>query len=212
MGRTGLAVGLVALALFAGCVPQGGGGGGSERVVASGTPATVADGALSSTGYAAGGATNRTFNTTVTLEIHGDVQLRGSRDVTATVPIRRYHRNETGGVVAVASTPAVQPVEGQPFYRDPLATKSPAEQANFLQSTYQVSGLEQVDNATVSVLGNETGLHTYSGTADGTDVRVYLMRVQHGGDFVTVLAVAPADAGAGDRVRRLLDGLEHPKE
>lgn len=211
MRRTGVAAGLVALALLAGCVPQDGGGG-SERVVASGTPATVADDALSSTGYAAGEATNRTFNTTVTLEIQGDVQLQGSRDVTATVPIRRYNRDERGAVLAVASTPAVQPVEGQPYYRDPLATKSPAEQVTFLQPEYDVSDLEQVDNTTVTVLGNETGLQTYTGSAGGEDVRVFLTRVRHGSDFVTVVAVAPADTDTGDRVQRLLDGLEHPKE
>ena len=196
--RHGIAL-LAVLAVTAGCL------GGSPMAV-SGSPAAIGNDALEAGGLERVAAENRTLNATVRASISGDVELQANRDVRATTPVRVYRSGDS--VVAVVSTPVVKPIENQPIYRDPLATRSAAEQVNYAQSVYDVSGLEAVGERNRTVLGNESTVRTYAGTASGTDVTVRVARVRHEGDFVTVVAVEPASGGSLD-LDALLGALEH---
>jgi hypothetical protein len=196
---------LVILVLAAGC------SGGSNRIVASGTPATIQEDVLAATGYERIGAMNRTRNTTVSASVSGDVKLKATRDVSATTPIRLYKRTTGSGpaIVAVVSSPAIQPIEDQPIYRNPLPN-TPAKTVSYVQSKYHVSDFEQIGNATVTLLGNKTGFRTYTGTTrNGTDVRVHIASVRDGNDFVTVIAIHPTGVDEQARVRKLLHSVKH---
>ncbi|MFB6154638.1 MAG: DUF6517 family protein [Haloferacaceae archaeon] len=193
---------VVVVVVLAGCAAGG------DPAVVSGTPATVGDDALSSTGFERVAAGNRTLNATVRASISGDVQLHGKQSVRATTPVRVYRDGDA--VFAVVSAPAVRPIENKPTYRDPLATRSPAEQVAYAQSVYAVTDLRETGTDSVAVLGNETTLRTYDGrTDDGTPVVVTVARVRHGGDFVTGVAVTPATDTRRDDVVTLLEGIRH---
>jgi hypothetical protein len=201
-----LVAGLVVLVALAGCSS-----GGPTRAVDSGTAAAVDSGALEATGYEHTGTENRTLNTTVSATISGDVELNGERDVTATVPVASY-RTETGegpALFLVAASPAVRPIENQPVVRDPLATLDPAERANFLQSTYAVDSLNQGENVTATLLGNETAARTYAASTGQGEVTVRIASVRDGEEFVTVVAVTPSGAAEEERFRQLVDGVTH---
>jgi hypothetical protein len=196
---------LVILVLAAGC------SGGSNRIVASGTAATIQDASLAATGYERIRAMNRTRNATVSASISGDVELKATRDVTATTPIRLYKRATGSGpaLVAVVSSPAIQPIKNQPIFRNPLPN-TPTKIVAYVQSRYHVSSLEQTGNATVTLLGNTTGFRTYTGTTrNGTDVRVHIASVRDGNDFVTVVVIHPARVNERERVTKLLHGVKH---
>jgi|GEM_PF-6168650 len=191
---------LVVVVVAAGCL------GGSGPMVVSGSPASIDDGALANAGFERVAAANHTLNTTVHASVSGDVQLNADRAVSATTPVAVYRGGDS--VVAVVSTPAIKPIENQPIYRDPLATLDVASQVNYAQSTYEVADLQATGSLNRTVLGNETTVRTYAGSAGGTDVTVRVARVRHHGDFVTVIAVEPAGADGGE-LDALLDGLEH---
>jgi hypothetical protein len=199
---------LVILVLSAGCFSNGNG---TDRIVASGTPATIQDASLAETGYERIEATNRTRNTTVSASISGDVELRATRDVTATTPIRLYKRTTGSGsaLVAVVSSPAIQPIENQPIYRNPLPN-SPTQLVSYVQSKYHIDSLKQTKNTTITLLGNKTGFRTYAGTTrNGTDVRVHIASVRDGNDFVTVIAIHPASVHDRARLMKLLRAVKH---
>ena len=204
MGRSRavLAVVLVLLVLLAGCSagPQ------NRQVTGSGTSATLSAATLDETGLSEARATNETLETRVEATVSGDVSVQAVVEVDVTTPVREY-RGE-GVAVGVVSTPAVRPIEGRGAFRDPLAELSPEEQVAHAQSAYSVTGLgdgERLEN--VTLLGTETPLRKFEGTAGGDAVTVYLTRAKHGDDFVTVVVVAPADRDVD--VGALVRGVEH---
>lgn len=193
---------VVLLAALTGCSagPQ------NRQVTGSGTPATLSAATVDEAGLSEARAANQTLSTRVEETVSGDVSVRAVVDVDVTTPVREY-RGE-GVAVGVVSTPAVQPVEGRGAFRDPLTELTPAEQAAHAQSAYSVTDLgegERVRN--VTLLGTETPLHRFEGTADGEAVSVYLTRARDGDDFVTVVVVTPA--GRNVDVAGVVRGVEH---
>lgn len=195
-------VGVALLVVLAGC------GGGGQKVEASGSPATVSDDALADAGYELTDERNETFEATVEGSISGDVELQGKAQVTAHAPVRVYRPAGDGdSVVALVSSPGARPISNRPILKDPFATMSPAERVNFAQSVHEIEEVEETGERTVSYLGNETTLTTYSATtAGGASVTVALGSVQHEGDFVTVVAVW---VDAEPPLERLLEGVSH---
>lgn len=188
---------------------------GTKHVEAAGSPAHVGADALSGTGYERVGATNRTLNATVSITVQGDVEGRESADVTATIPVVTYRRGaDSTSVVAVASSPSVEVIENPSRSADPLATRSTAALAEFVQSTYaNPTGLDATGTRTVTMLGEETTVRTYRGTAirDGASVTVlvHVARVRHDGDVVTAVAVHPASASERGRVMDVFGSIRH---
>lgn len=187
----------------------------STPVRASGSPATFGSDTVADAGYERVGVTNRTLNATLTTTLKGDIEAQESKDVVAEIPVSLYRRpGDPPSVVAVASSPVVQLLENPPRSSDPLSTLSTAELVAFVQTTYgDVGGIERTDDRTVTVLGEETTLVTYRGTATaaGTalDVRLRVGRVRDDGDVVTVVAVRPAATDDTSDVGSLLGALEH---
>lgn len=203
MARTAVLT-VVLLAVTAGCF----GGGSGEPVRASGSPATLS---AEDAGYEPVARENRTLNATVTVTLQGDVEGRESTDVAATIPVRTYRNADDQRVIGVAASPFVRVIDNPPSGGDPLGTRSPAEQAAFVQSTYADFDIEAAGERSVTLLGNETTMTTYRGTAtrDGerVDVRTVIVRARHDGDVVTVVAVAPTSTDADLESR--LEAVRH---
>lgn len=127
--------------------------------------------------------------------------------VDVTTPVREY-RGENGVVVGIVSTPAVQPIENRPQYRDPLAELSVAEQVAYAQSRYDVVDLSEGEReGNVTLLGSETPLRRFEATAEGAALTVYLTRAHDSDDFVTVVVVAPTESEVD--VAGVVSGVEH---
>lgn len=198
-----LTLAVVSLLVVAGCSagPQ------NRQVTGSGTPATLSEATLGETGLSQERATNETLETQVETTLSGDVSVRAIVDVDVTTPVREY-RGENGVVVGVVSTPAVQPIENSPQYRDPLAEFSVAEQVAYAQSRYDVVDLSEGEReGNVTLLESEAPLRRFEATAEGTALTVYLTRAHDGADFVTVVVVAPT--GSEVDVAEVVSGVEH---
>lgn len=206
------AVALVAVVALAGC---GGSGSAPETAVVEGSPATLPADATSEAGYESAGGTNRTVNTSVTLSISGDVRLDVTREVSATVPVRRYVRSTDAGAVrlSLVAVPLVRPVPDRPEVRSPVDS-TPARLATFLGADGDAPALadatfDRVANGTVTLLGTETDLTVFETTADGTDYLLATATVRHDGDEVSAVAVWPAAVDERDRLADLLAAVEH---
>ena len=193
----------VVLLVVAGCV----GGPQNRRVTGTGTPATLSGATQEATGLTLDRAANETLGTRVETTLSGDVSIRSIIEVNVTTPVREYRRDD-GVVVGVVSTPAVRPVENRPAYRDPLATLSTEAQVDHAQSRYGVAAVGTGECArNVTLLGNETALERFEAAARGEPVTVYLTRGRDGGDFVTLVVVAPV--GRDVDVDGIAAGVEH---
>lgn len=195
-----LVLAVLGLALVAGCV-------GDEQVTASGTEATFDAGE-----YEHLETVERSVEEQITVVLQGDIEGRESADVSATVPVATYERGSPPTIVAVASSPYVQVIDNPPKGGDPLSERSPAGVAAIVQDTYaEVSDLDAVESRPVTLLGNESELTTYEGTAtrdgESVDVRVDLVRARHDGDVVTVVVVRPASAEPPDA--ELFEAVSH---
>ncbi|MFB6205201.1 MAG: DUF6517 family protein [Haloglomus sp.] len=211
MTRRGVAIGVALLVAAAGCL--GGGAEENDPIEASAGAATVPDATVADAGYADRGTTTQRFRTNVTVSIQGDIQIESTREVNATLAVARYDRTTDAGtaVFAAASSPAVYLLEDTAnVSRNPLATVDTAALVDRSQDAYDVSGLERTGaTQRVTVLGNETDLTVYGGIADGGRVTVYVGTVRAGADFVSVVAVVPADADEREQVLTLAKALEH---
>ena len=203
---------VAAMLVLAGCAT----GAPRTPVEASGGAATVPAAATADVGYEHVGTATRRLNATVAVTLSGDVEVTERQPVNASVPVARYRRSTSAGpsVVALAASPLVQVVENPPRSGDPLSTLSTAVLVAFVQSTYgEPTDLAEAGTRTVEVLGVQTDLTTYRGTAalDGGHVRVavHVARVEHGGDVVTVVAVHPRTVDERDRLVALLDATRH---
>lgn len=208
-----LGLGLVVLVvLVAGCGTE------SPRtpVEASGGEATVPPDPAAEVDFEHAGTTTHRLNVTVEVTLEGDVAVTERQPVNATIPVATYRRSTESGpsVVAVASSPLVQVVEDPPESRDPLSTLPTAELVSFVQSTYEEpEALSEAGTRQVDLLGEEDELTTYHGTADrdgdSVDVAVHVVRTNHEGDVVTVVAVHPLNADERDRLDELLAAIRH---
>jgi hypothetical protein len=196
------AVALAALLVLAGCSagPQ------NRQVTGRGTPATLSPATLDEAGLHETRSADRTLRTRVETTVSGNVAVQTAVEVNVTTPVYEYRRDDIA--VGVVSTPAVRPVEGRGAFRDALAELPVDEQVAYAQSRYGTAELgdgERVRNATL--LGTETPLLRFPGTASGRPVTGFLTRAKHGDDFVTLVVVAPA--GRDTDVAGLVAGLEH---
>lgn len=141
---------------------------------------------------------NRTvsFDTTVELSLSGDVEVQGSRPVTATVLIRRYDGPTRVGLV---SSPAVQPLEEYNTTRDPFASLSVARQVELALG--ERLSLERTGTVEATLLGRSVEATRY----DAGDTTVTLVRVRDGADFVTAVVT-------GDGVQPALSNVTHAKK
>ncbi len=204
---------VLVVVLVAGC----GGGGSGGPVELSATPATIGDDVLAETGYQPAGESTGWINTTVSHSISGDVELEASKDVRARSPVRVYHRDTNGGpaVVGVVTVPTVRLLEESAnIARNPAADLGPAGYAERLSTTYSDLQVNEVrSNRSVTLLDNRTFLVEYAATASRggstVDVRLFVATTRHGGDFVTFVAIVPAEAADPDRVKQVLGGVRH---
>lgn len=206
---------VAACVLVAGCAGLAPSDGGEPIEAGPGGEARLADDGLAETGYALVGSGRPTLNLTVHASVSGDVELNVDQPVSARLDVARYRRNASGGpaVVAVVTGPAVDVgPEGISLVRNPVESADEAAVAGLVQGEYlDLSGLSASGSRTVTMLGNETTLRTYAGTAtragESVEVTVALASVRADGDFVTVVAVYPAEADEADRVARLAEAV-----
>lgn len=206
--RTAAVLSVAALVALAGC----GGGSGNEPIEATADAATVGDGALDATGYSHEGTTSQQLNTSVTLSVQGDIEVQATRQVNATLRVARYRRSIDAGVAAFAavSSPAVEPLDQFDVAKNPLDGIDTVAVVNRAQAVADVERLRRTgETEPVEILGNETTLTVYEGSANGTAVTAYVGTVRHDGDYVTVVAVHPVGADERSRVLELAAGVEH---
>ena len=186
---------------------------GSEALAFGASPATVSDQAVSETGYEETNVSEQV----VTREFSAANQ---TREVEVTNQLAQYERqvdlgplgSERAAVFVALASPEVE-IATQTF--NPLADMSEREILRQFESEYDsISVGDQVDNRSVTVLGESTGVKKFEGTASigGSEVDVYIhaTTVKHEGDFVVAVAIYPQQLDGEERkVVTLLEGLEH---
>lgn len=213
MARPLVVLALVTLLVLAGC------GGPGDRTPQpledAASPATVEAGALTATDYQEAHVESERVTRTGTIDVSGDVDLRVNyrANVTARRADYRHRDADPPAVFAVYSVPLVSP-DSVDVTIDPLGDRSPGEVAAGSQTPYSgFENLEHVENASATLLGIDTTLRKYEGTAseDGAtvDVAVYIATVEHDGDVVRAVAVQPRADDDRDPVTTLLDGVQH---
>jgi len=208
--RTAVGLALAVMVLTSGCL---GVLTGSEPLSFGAAKATERQQTLSETGYRQ-----------VAVESQNDTRQFSAagqtRNVTVTSWVSQYQRSvdlgalgsQPAAVFVAISTPQVD-VLGRTF--NPVGDMSNRELLEQLQSQYgRIQVGPQADSQNVTVLGSETTVSKFAGTATlgGTSVDVYIhvTKVKHDGDFVVAVAIYPQRlTGEQKRVFRLLDGLEH---
>lgn len=200
----------VALLALAGCSGPGG-----EAITAEADAPASLDADAVAGEYERAAAFDETAETTVTADVSGDVEAQARRDVTATVRVRRYEPAGAGDdptAVGVVSAPAVRPIEDQPPARDPVAALATADRVA-LATNRSVGGLEEADEFEATMLGDETAVTVHEGSVDGEPVRAFAAHGRADGDFVTLVAVLPADADDPEgRIQELLGAVRYGDE
>ena len=172
---------------FAGCgvLPEE-----SEPVEGSAsTPATLPDG----TGYSEVEAGDETIETTVNVDLTGDVELNSSRDAVATV-FRRVYRADDGSRFGLVTAPALQIFESPDIVRDPVGALATARMVELATGLSVESVGDAVESGSATLLGEEVTLTTATTTADGGEVSTAWARVRAGEDSVTAVATGDGDA------------------
>jgi hypothetical protein len=205
------AVAVALLLVLAGCGATGGDRT-PETITAAAGQATVSDAALSATGFSERTVEQGLLADSGTLAVAGDVEMEVNYRIEATTH-RAVYASDADSVFAVYSVPLVEPDDVAATI-DPIGGRSLTEIGTRAQDTYGEFGdLANVENATVTMLGDETTLAKYATTADGPDVRtevfVYVAQVHHDGDVVVAVAVMPRATDDAEAVRTLVGGIEH---
>lgn len=186
---------------------------GDEALSFSADPAPVADSSVSEAGY----EEVREESQTVSREFTVAGQ---TRQVNVTNQLAQYDRSvelpgvgqQRAAVFVTFASPEVK-VAGQTF--NPLNDLSNRELLSRFGSEYEgLSVGDRVENRTHTVLGEETGVEKYEGSAQlsgsEVDVYVHVTTVKHDGDFVVALGIYPQQiTGEEERVFTMLDGIEH---
>ncbi|ACV48216.1 MULTISPECIES: DUF6517 family protein [Halomicrobium] len=186
---------------------------GDEALAFESAPASVGDETLSETGY------EQTLNESQTVSREFTVAGQ-SRQVNVTNHLAQYERSidlgplgeQRAAVFATFSSPEVS-VASQTF--NPLSDMSNRELLSQFSSSYDgLSVGQRVENRTHTVLGTETGVQKYGGTAElggqSIDVYIHVTTVKHDGDYVVALGLYPQQlSGEETHVFAMLDGLQH---
>lgn len=182
---------------------------GEESLEFSADEATATEDALQETGY----EEKEVTDVVVTEE-------RYDREIEVTNWQARYERTaempllgeQEVGVFVAFATPKVE-VANEAF--NPVDDMSNRELLERVQGQYEnVEIGSKVDSTTVTVLGTETTVDRFDGTAtfSGQDVDIYLhvTQVEDGDDFVVPLGVYPQKLDDEDqRIFALMEGLQH---
>jgi hypothetical protein len=166
-----------------------------ETIEASATePAYLPESTAAEAGYALTVETETTVETTIRVDLSGDVQITNTRDVVATV-FQRVYAADDGRRFGLVTAPRVQVVEQPEVIRDPvtaLDTPRAIELATGVAVT-DVSGWNETGAR--MLLGTESSLETTTATADSGEVSLAQIRVAAGEDSVTAMALASEEAG-----------------
>ncbi len=187
MGLTRRGILAVSTVAFAGCglVPEE-----SDPVEASAsTPATLPD----DTGYSEVDSEETTIETTVNVDLTGDVELNSSRDVVATV-FRRVYEAGDGSRFGLVTAPAVQIFESPDIVRDPVASLQTARIVELATGLSVESVGATGESGSVTLLGEDATLTNATTTTGDGDVSTAWTRVRAGEDSVTAVAAGGAEA------------------
>lgn len=153
------------------------------------TPATLPV----DTGYTEVEAAAPAIETTVRVDLTGDVELNGSRDVVATV-FRRVYEADDGSRFGLVTAPAVQVFDSPEVVRDPVGSLQTARTVE-LATGLSVESVGATDESgSVTLLGTDTTLTTATTTTGDGNVATAWTRVRAGEDSVTAVAADGADA------------------
>lgn len=203
---------LVALVVLAGC-----GAGPGERtpepIEAEASAATVPDGAISAAGFFENSREEIAVNRSGTLTISGDVEMSIGYQIRATGWRSTYRSTDGGTVFGLYTLPLAGP-ERVDTRIDPVGDRSLSEIVAVAQAVYSDPGeLETEQNHTATVLGTETTVQQFAGTAtrdsETVEITVYVTTVDHEGDRIRAVAVTPREASGWDRLRGLFEKTAH---
>ena len=155
-----------------------------------------------SSDYSAVVSETRTFETTITVDLSGDVELTSRRDVTATV-FRRVYEDDAGRRLGLVTAPAVVVIESPETVRDPVASLD-AARVVALATDRSVDSVDEFEaDGQATLLSTETTRAVATAMAGVTDRRVARLRVRAGEDAVTAVGEGPdaADHPFGDVTR-----------
>jgi len=203
---------LVTLVVLAGC-SAGPGDRTPEPIEAEASAATVPDSAVSAADFAESGREEVAVNRSGTLSISGDVEMDLGYQIRGTGWRSTYSSTDGKTVFGLFAVPLAEP-ERVDAQIDPLGDRSLSDIVAAAQTTYSDPGeLERVQNRTASVLGSETTVQQFSGTAtrDGetVEVTVYVASVDHEGDRIRAVAVTPRGADDWNELRSLFENTTH---
>lgn len=161
-------------------------------------PATLPE----SAGYERVLAEEPTIETTVDVDLSGDVEVSSQRDVIATV-FRRVYEAPSGQRFGLVTAPAVQVFESPEVVRDPLTALDDARVLELATDRTVEAVGDYETSGSATLLSTETNREVTTATLDGSETRVVLLRVRAGEDSVTAVGVAPDDVDHpfGDVVR-----------
>lgn len=178
---------VAATAALAGCnvLPEE-----SEPIEASATaPAELPE----SSDYSLVTAAEPTIETTITVDLSGDVEISNERDVIATV-FQRVYEGPGGGRFGLLTAPAVTVFEQQNITRDPIASLDQARQVSLATDSDVGTVEDWGKDGAVTLLGTETTKQVTTATVDGSERRLARARVRAGDDSVTAIGTVPSDA------------------
>ncbi len=211
MRRTRVAL-LLTLVVLAGC-NAGPGDRTPEPIEAEASAATVPEEALPSSGLSESGREEVAVDRSGTLSVSGDVEMNLGYQVRATGWRTTYRLADGRAVFGLYTVPLAEP-ERVDVRIDPLGDRSLPAIVATAQTTYSDPGdLERVQNRTATLLGTETTVEQFAGTAtrDGETVAVtvHVTTVDHEGDRVRAVAVAPRGTDNWNQLRGLLENTAH---
>jgi hypothetical protein len=178
---------------LAGCglVPEG-----SDPVEASASaPAT-----LRAAGYAEIASEETTVETTIRVDLTGDVELNGSRDVVATV-FRRVYEADAGDRFGLVTAPRVRVFDSPEIIRDPVGSLEAARMLELVTGLPVESVGSVGESGSATMLGTDTTLSTATAATGDGDTPAVWTRVRAGEDSVTAVATGGGDPPFGGVTR-----------
>lgn len=162
-----------------------------EPVEASASrPAYLPESAASEAGYAAAVEAETTVETTVRIDLSGDVEVTNSRRVIADV-FRRAYAADDGRRFGLVTAPAAEIFEQPEIIRDPVTALDPSRVVE-LATDASVEGVsEWSKDGAATMLGTEVALRTATATGESGAVTLHKLRVRAGDDSVTAIALTP---------------------
>jgi hypothetical protein len=158
-------------------------------------PAFLPETVVADRGYEETVSAETTVNTSITVDLSGDVQISNTREVIATV-FRRGYAAADGRRFGAVTAPAVTVIDQPEVVRDPITGVSAARAVELATGASVSSVSDWTDAQSRTVLGTEAETVTATATGDGGDVELERARVRIDGDAVTAVALTPAGGEA----------------